>query len=696
MIRVLDNETIDKIAAGEVVERPSSVVKELVENAIDAGASAITVDCKDGGIEYIRVTDNGKGIASGELRTAFLRHATSKIRNASDLLDLNSLGFRGEALSSICAVGKVEVITKTAHALTGTRMEIDGGNELSFSEIGAPEGTTMIVRNLFYNTPARRKFLKTSNTEGSYISDMLERIALSHPEISFQVSVNGKNRFHTSGNGNLQEVIYRIYGKEVASALIPVDTEKSGIRIRGFLGMPELVRSNRNFEIYFVNGRYVVSDLIAKSIEEGYREYLMLHRFPLCFLLFTLNPHRVDVNVHPTKQEVRIQDQNLFFATVSEEIHDLLRRREMLPGHVLETDAERKAREKQAIREVQSGKNPEPFEGKRREEVLPKKPVPSMVAEGSSYGPSFETSKAASEAKPAAAEKVTIKSDGFFFTEPVLQEAPKPLTQGASIPIASEKMQAQSFPSSSEQQSQVTDSLSEPVAEPVVASSSGQVQEPVMPPAPEPVPVQTNLFTDRILTREHRKDFRIIGQVFECYWIIQYERKMMIIDQHAAHEKVNYERMVKRYREKNVLSQSLLPPIVLTLTAKEESMYLENAQAFTNIGFEVEHLGGSEYALRSVPVDLYGHSERELFLRVLEELADGNTRGSYKVIEEKIAGMACKASVKGGDKISLREAEALIDELLTLENPYNCPHGRPTIIVMSETELEKKFKRIVE
>jgi DNA mismatch repair protein MutL len=667
MIRVLDNETIDKIAAGEVVERPSSVVKELVENAIDAGASAITVDCKDGGIEYIRVTDNGKGIASGELRTAFLRHATSKIRNASDLLDLNSLGFRGEALSSICAVGKVEVITKTAHALTGTRMEIDGGNELSFSEVGAPAGTTMIVRNLFYNTPARRKFLKTSNTEGSYISDMLERIALSHPEISFQVSVNGKNRFHTSGNGNLQEVIYRIYGKEVASALIPVDTEKSGIRIRGFLGMPELVRSNRNFEIYFVNGRYVVSDLIAKSIEEGYREYLMLHRFPLCFLLFTLNPHRVDVNVHPTKQEVRIQDQNLFFATVSEEIHDLLRRREMLPGHVLETDAERKAREKQAIREVQSGKNPEPFEGKRREEVLPKKPVPSMVAEGSSYGISSASTETRPDpmkpvAMPETTGKVTIETEGFSFTEPVKQTT-------TEVPPQEPAMQRKvEIPS----------------------------QEPVAPPAPEPVPVQTNLFTDRILTREHRKDFRIIGQVFECYWIIQYERKMMIIDQHAAHEKVNYERMVKRYREKNVLSQSLLPPIVLTLTAKEESMYLENAQAFTNIGFEVEHLGGSEYALRSVPVDLYGHSERELFLRVLEELADGNTRGSYKVIEEKIAGMACKASVKGGDKISLREAEALIDELLTLENPYNCPHGRPTIIVMSETELEKKFKRIVE
>ncbi len=680
MIRVLDNETIDKIAAGEVVERPSSVVKELVENAIDAGATAITVDCKDGGVEFIRVTDNGKGIAAGELRTAFLRHATSKIRNASDLLDLNSLGFRGEALSSICAVGKVEVITKTPDALTGTRMEIDGGNEQSFSEIGAPEGTTMIVRNLFYNTPARRKFLKTSNTEGSYISDMLERIALSHPEISFQVSVNGKNRFHTSGNGNLQEVIYRIYGKEVASALLPVDTEKSGIRIHGFLGTPELVRSNRNFEIYFVNGRYVVSDLIAKSIEEGYREYLMLHRFPLCFLMFSMNPHRVDVNVHPTKQEVRIQDQNLFFATVSEEIHDLLRRREMLPGHVLETDAERKIREKQAIREVQSGKNPEPFEGKRREEVLPKKPVSSMVAEGSSYGVSGASTETGPDptnpvtmpvvcpdqanpvAMPEATGKVTIETEGFSFTEPVKQTT-------AEVPPQEPAMQKKAeIPS----------------------------QESASPPAPEPVPVQTNLFSEKILTREHRKDFRIIGQVFECYWIIQYERKMMIIDQHAAHEKVNYERMVKRYREKNVLSQSLLPPIVLTLTAKEESMYLENAQAFTNIGFEVEHLGGSEYALRSVPVDLYGHSERELFLRVLEELADGNTRGSYKVIEEKIAGMACKASVKGGDKISFREAEALIDELLTLENPYNCPHGRPTIIVMSETELEKKFKRIVE
>ncbi|MCR4897349.1 MAG: DNA mismatch repair endonuclease MutL [Lachnospiraceae bacterium] len=639
MIRVLDEATIDKIAAGEVVERPASVVKELVENAVDAGARAITVECRDGGIEWIRITDDGCGIPSEEVRTAFLRHATSKIRDASDLSALSSLGFRGEALSSICAVSRVEIITKTPDALIGVRMEIEGGKETGFSEVGAPNGTTILVRNLFYNTPARRKFLKTPNTEGSAITDVMERIALSHPEIAFQVTVNGKSRFHTSGNAQLKDAIYQIYGREIAFSLVPFQAEKNGIRIRGFLGKPELVRSNRSFEIYYINGRYVISDLIAKSIEEGYREYLMLHRFPVCFLLFTIDPHAVDVNVHPTKQEVRIQDSNLFYATVSEAIHEALRSREMLPEHVLESKAERKEREKDAINEVRSGKNPEPFETERRS---------SAVREESTY---------------RAPVGAAVTADDFF-RETTAEKAPfEPAPPAKDLFAPDERIPAKNG---------ITFS------------------------APAEKPKQQNLFEDKILTKEHRKDFRIIGQVFETYWLIQYERKLMIIDQHAAHEKVNYERMVKAYREKAVCSQSLLPPVIVTLSSSEEDLYLKHADAFAAIGFEIEHMGGSEYALRAVPTDLYGQSEGTLFLRILEELSDGNARGSYKVIEEKIAGMACKASVKGGDKLTLQEAERLIDELLTLENPYNCPHGRPTIIVMTETELEKKFKRIVE
>ncbi len=691
MIRVLDEATIDKIAAGEVVERPASVVKELVENAVDAGAKAITVECRDGGIEWIRITDDGCGIPSGEVRTAFLRHATSKIKDATDLSALLSLGFRGEALSSICAVSRVEIITKTPDALIGTRMEIEGGKETSFSEVGAPNGTTILVRNLFYNTPARRKFLKTPNTEGSAITDVMERIALSHPEIAFQVTVNGKSRFHTSGNAQLKDAIYQIYGREIAFSLVPFNASKNGISVRGFLGKPELVRSNRNFEIYYINGRYVVSDLIAKSIEEGYREYLMLHRFPVCFLLFTIDPHAVDVNVHPTKQEVRIQDSNLFYATVSEAIRAVLKAQEMLPGHVLESKAEQKEREKESISEVRSGKNPEPFELERRGVAVreestygttpsnagtPKSPISAPTTERAiaAVSPSIDVQKT---------EQVTVED---FFTETTAEKAPfEPAPPAKDLFAPDERIPAKNGISFTEIGGQ---------RQP--ASPETEVQNQTAFPEIGESGQQQHLFADKILTKEHRKDFRIIGQLFETYWLIQYERKLMIIDQHAAHEKVNYERMVKAYREKAVCSQNLLPPVIVTLSSSEEDLYLKHADAFAAIGFEIEHMGGSEYALRAVPTDLYGQSEGSLFLRILEELSDGNARGSYKVIEEKIAGMACKASVKGGDKLTLPEAERLIDELLTLENPYNCPHGRPTIIVMTETELEKKFKRIVE
>lgn len=678
-IQVLDNETIDKIAAGEVVERPSSVVKELVENSIDAGANAITVEIKDGGISYIRVSDNGCGIPSKELRTAFLRHATSKISSSEDLSKVTSLGFRGEALSSIAAVSMLEVITKTESDLVGTRIVLEGAAEKNCEEVGAPNGTTFFVRNIFYNTPVRKKFLKSAVTEAGYISDLMEHLALSHPDIAFQFTIGSQTRFHTSGNGDMKEVIYRIYGREVANAVIPIDVTKGDLHIKGFLGKPEQVRSNRNFEIYFINGRFIRSNLIARAIEEGFREYLMLHKFPVCFLSLELEPGNVDVNVHPTKMDVRFSDGPGFFAKLSEAIFDTLKSREMIPGHVLDKPSEIKKAEAEGLKEARKGVNPEPF-------LVPNNPERKI----SVYSEKTAETVPVFKEKPAEvfysedAEKPSKVAEEFFTDNTVFEEKETP----KEIKIPEVKAVSESKEIFEEKTITETRKITEEkeVSEVNIEPKALQITD----------IKQTDLFEDKILTVENRKKYRIIGQVFETFWLIQYDRKLFIIDQHAAHEKVNYERMMERLRKKEIVSQTLLPPIIVSLNGAEENVYLTNKDAFAALGFEIENFGGNEYALRAVPVDLYGHSEKELFLTVLDELAEGNSRGSYLAIEERIAGMACKASIKGGDIISRDEVEALIDELLSLENPYNCPHGRPTIIVMTESEMEKKFKRIVD
>ncbi len=611
-IQVLDAETIDRIAAGEVVERPSSVVKELVENAIDAGADSVTVEIKDGGIGFIRVTDNGAGIPRDQLRTAFLRHATSKIRGAEDLSGIASLGFRGEALSSICAVAMVEVITKTADALTGTHLVMEGPRETAFEEVGAPTGTTFLIRNLFFNTPARRKFLKSPTTEAGYIVDLMEHMALSRPDISFKFQVGSQTRFYTSGNGELREVIYRIYGRDMIQNLVPFSLETEAFQIDGYLGTPAIVRSNRNFEVYFLGGRYIRSNLLGRAIEEGYREYLMQHKFPLCVLHMKLKDiSRVDVNVHPSKMEVRFMDGPGIFDAVSAGIRERLRNREMIPSVGLD--------EKQpSHREIQ------------------------LLQEMSHQG------------KPVGGGNQ--RQSGFTKEKP--QIAPEPF----------EVNRARQYRVMEETRYQ---------------ADRGQTQD----------FHQGELFEEKVLTPEKRVYFRLIGQVFDTYWLIEYEDRMLVVDQHAAHEKVKYERFMKQYHEKSLITQNLLPPVIVSLTGQEETAYREYAAVFAELGFEVEPFGGSEYALRSVPVDLYGCQEKELFLAVLDELLEGGIRGDLTVVREKIASMSCKAAVKGNNRLSTQEAQRLIDELLTLDNPYNCPHGRPTIISVSKYEMEKKFKR---
>ncbi len=680
-IHILDSETIDKIAAGEVVERPSSVVKELVENAIDAGATAVTVEAKDGGIEFIRVTDNGCGMEREQLRTAFLRHATSKIGNAEDLMHISSLGFRGEALSSIAAVSKVEVITKPAGCLTGSRLLLEGAGEAGFEEVGAPEGTTFIMRNLFFNTPVRRKFLRQPATEGGYIADLMEHLALSRPDISFKLVLGNQLKFHTSGNGDLREVIYRIYGREAAGALIPMQWEQDGIRIEGFLGKPVQVRSNRSFEIYFINGRFIRSNVVSRAVEEGYREYLMQHKFPFCVLHITMDTSRVDVNVHPTKMDVRFTNAMGFSAYLCGAVKYTLKHHEMIPEAHLSSERELRAAVREEKRQREQEKSPEPFERKRTdayrvmEETNYQAERPKM--QEFIQNPVWKRVKA--DEKPISLQE-NPPDDFFTETSELSEEA---ADQTAKSPETEEK------PGKVKAEGEGLRIM--PKAEPAGSQEAVGNSE----AGGDEGAAQMNLFEDKLLTVENRSRFRVIGQVFETYWLIEFEEKLLMIDQHAAHEKVNYERLIRQFREKSVVSQTLLPPVIVSLSGQEETAFAENREIFEGLGFEVEAFGGSEYALRSVPVDLYGCGERELFLEVLDQLAEGRSFGSIRVIEEKIASMACKAAVKGNHLLSPAEAEALIDELLKLENPYNCPHGRPTIITMTKSEMERKFKRIV-
>lgn len=681
-IHVLDSETIDKIAAGEVVERPSSVVKELVENAIDAGASAVTVEIKDGGIEFIRVTDNGGGMEKDQIRQAFLRHATSKIEHAEDLIRVSSLGFRGEALSSIAAVAKVEVITKTADSLTGNRIVLEGAVEKEFAEVGAPDGTTFVVRNLFFNTPVRRKFLKLPATEGGYIADLMEHLALSRPDISFKFQMGSQVRFHTSGSGDLKEVIYRIYGRDVAASLVPIQLEQNGNKVEGYLGKPVLVRSNRNFEIYFINGRFIKSNVIARAIEEGYREYLMQHKFPLCVLHITMDAGQVDVNVHPTKMDVRFSDGITFSKMLSGAVHDTLKNHEMIPEAVLEDEKAKRQAERQEQMERQKTPTPEPFEQKR----------------GSAYRVMEESNY---QAEVPGLYKNAKTQD--FMQNPVWERVKSTENAGEMQEFAGKVSELQAnygkpaVPEAKEEEFFQEESTAEAPLPEVQTGirQTGAIQAEPLHDQPVQETKQMNLFEEKLLSVENRSRYHIIGQVFDTYWMVQFEDKLFIIDQHAAHEKVKYERLMQQFREKSVVSQALMPPVIVSLSAQEELLLQEYMETFVQLGFEIEAFGGSEYALRSVPVDLYGCSEREMFLEVLDELDSGVSRGSFQVIEEKIASMSCKAAVKGNNHLSHAEAQRLIDELLTLENPYNCPHGRPTIITMTKYEMEKKFKRIV-
>ena len=615
-IAILNQETIDKIAAGEVVERPCSVVKELVENAIDAGSTAITVEIKEGGISFIRITDNGCGIERDQVAVAFYRHSTSKIRSAEDLLTVKSLGFRGEALSSISAVARVELITKTYDELTGTRYVIEGSKELSNEEIGAPDGTTFIVKDLFYNVPARRKFLKTAQTEGSYISDMVEKLALSHPDISFKFINNNQTKLHTSGNGNRKDIIYHIFGREISSSLLEVKHECEYFKVEGFIGKPVITRGNRNYENYFINGRYVKSNILSRAIEEAYKSFLMQHQYPFTVLYFTFFSE-LDVNVHPTKMELRFDNNNEIYVELCDTIYAILSRKEMIP----EVPVDSTPAPKKIVHEYKEP-IPEPFEKRRINEVR------------------------AAESRSVYGQSVTSAVKDYSAIEPA---AKAPETSSACEPAQ------------------------------VVTGTQ-----------------QTLGDYDKVfLTESSKKQFSIIGQLFKTYWLIEFEDKLYIIDQHAAHEKVLYEKTMARLANKDFTSQRISPPIVMTLDAKESEMLEKYRPQIEQFGYEVEHFGGKEYMISAIPDNLFNIDMKDLFIEMLDDFSNATGRQTPDIITEKVASMSCKAAVKGNDKLTLPEINKLIDELLSLDNPYNCPHGRPTIISMSKYEIEKKFKRIV-
>ena len=693
-IHLLSQETIDKIAAGEVIERPSSVVKELVENAIDAQATAITVEIKEGGTSLIRITDNGCGIPADQVKIAFLRHSTSKISSALDLMNVSSLGFRGEALSSISAVSRVELITKTANELCGVRYQIEGSKEIGLEEIGAPDGTTFLVKDLFYNTPARKKFLKTPQTEAAYISDVVEHLALSHPDITFKFINNNQTKLHTSGNGNRKDLIYHIFGREIASALLEVDYECEFFHVSGYIGKPVITRGNRNYENYFINGRYIKSSLLSKAIEEGYKNFLMQHQYPFTVLYFTFDQSTLDVNVHPSKMELRFDHNQEIYKQLYDVIYGALAHRNLIPDVPVEEQKEK--REERVYKDP----IPEPFEKRRIQEIrnaiTKDSPYELRYPERFHQQPktqNVQTGQTGQQIKHPGVINIThgahvVREDGFTSglmpqkTENAVEQAQAPQSQEYA---AAEQLSVLQGQEHTEQEASIP------------AQGSGQQ---AAQKEPEPVQEQYEEITlssisPDFMTQAAKKEHRIIGQLFDTYWLIEYDEKLYIIDQHAAHEKVLYERTMARLREKDYTSQILSPPLILSLDAKEQEALERFREPIEKLGYEVEHFGGKEYMINAIPGNLFNLDMKDLFIEMLDDFSNMSGRETPELILEKVASMSCKAAVKGNNRLSMPEIQSLIDELLTLDNPYNCPHGRPTIISMTKYELEKKFKRII-
>ena len=741
IINVLDKDTINKIAAGEVIEGPAAVVKELVENAIDADANSVTVEIKDGGTSLIRVTDNGKGIGSDDIKTAFLPHATSKIKTADDLTLVSSLGFRGEALASIAAVSEVEVLTKTADEISGIRYVINGGKEEANEPIGTPEGTTFVVRNIFYNTPARKKFLKTPATEGRYVGEVMEHMAVSHPEIAFKFILNGQVKLQTMGNGSLKDVLFYIYGKETTANIIPVNNPDAdgelvnGLSVRGYIGKPSLTRGNKEYENYFINGRFIKNKVITRAIEDAYKSFLMQHRFPFTCLLISVDNSLVDVNVHPAKLEVRFSDTESIYRLIFHEVDNALRKKDLLPDMGVKQVHDKKP----LIRDFNSSHKaekteksggyiipdipmPEPFEksrqGEWKKELKPvfkqesfvadkvKRDEKSPLVKSEMYAP-FDNDTTSDKNKLDLLEIESIdKSEGGIkntcgnLAGDVSRENSVETEDNREYPTTVEqtdktsynkdfntvKEDGDTYKNMSENSFQADDGMMNATGIEQVFYDKDELHCDTNKSSKEE-------FKGGILAKKALPDIKIIGQIFGTYWIIEYDDSVYMIDQHAAHEKVMYERFVKEISQNKATSQNLLPPVVVTLSGSQRQIVEEIEEHLYKLGFEIEPFGGNEYVIKAVPTELFGISEKDLLFDIIDQYSLEGKKTTPDTVLVKLATMACKAAIKGNMNISLLEAKALIEELMSLDNPYNCPHGRPTMIFMSKSDVEKKFKR---
>ncbi|MDY4970278.1 MAG: DNA mismatch repair endonuclease MutL [Lachnospiraceae bacterium] len=691
-IHLLDQSTINQIAAGEVIDRPVSVVKELMENAVDAGATAVTVEIKQGGTTLIRITDNGSGISPEDIPEAFRRHSTSKISQAADLLTVSSLGFRGEALSSVAAVSRVELITRTHSSLVGSRYVIEGGKELTMEEAGAPEGTTIIVRDLFYNTPARRKFLKTPATEGGYIFDMIGKIALSRPDISFRFIQNGQNRLHTSGNHNLKDVIYHVYGREITREVVPISYESSFFRIDGYIGKPLISRSTRACEIYFINGRYIRSNLVNKAIEEGYRNFLMQHKFPFTVFNITIDPEFTDVNVHPSKMELRFRNQEFLYEEIVTAVRRTLTQGELSPDFTVESGKKKEMHVPEKAAEQREMHAPEKTAEQREMRAPENSPVQrevrapgnASVQKEAGPVPAVDREKDCAGGSPSAGQKGTEPV-------PVLQKPLESVLAGQKPPgsVSEDQKSSDSVPA---KKNPKKERGPEPFE---TRRMEKQIKEEKALYEAEAVDVrQQNLFEDKLLTVDTVSEIKLAGQIFDTYWIVQYQDTFLIIDQHAAHEKVLYESIIKRLKNQEYTTQQMNPPAIISLTPRQQGQFAELSGLLAEMGFEVEPFGGNEYAVYGMPDNLVGADPMDLLDEILETAGDKG-RITPEAVYEKAASLACKAAIKGNQHLSETEAVHLIADLVNLENPYTCPHGRPTMIKMTKYELEKKFKRVL-
>lgn len=687
-IQLLDQITIDKIAAGEVIERPAAVVKELVENAIDAGSTSIVIEIKEGGIAFIRITDNGCGIARSDIAKAFLRHSTSKIRSIDDLNTIHSLGFRGEALSSIASVAQVELLTKRGEDAVGGRYVIHGGVEQSLEDDAMNDGTTFLVRQLFYNIPARRKFLKTPSTEASHINDLVMKLALSHPDVSFQFINNGTLKLHTSGNGNVRDIIYNVYGRDIANELIQIDKVFSGIKISGYIGKPVISRGNRNYQNYFINGRYVKSNIISKAIEDAYKGYSMQHRYPFTVLHFEMDTSKIDINVHPTKMELRFMEQNSVYQVIYNCIQDALSNRNMIQEVEIETKEIVDSESKTNI--IKNDTNRDKNDSVKQivdDNKIIGKPHRNTNRYGSSLTPKEENENMAYFINKMQ-ERVSSYHNRMSSAE--VEDTTQIFKK--DNPITKEKIQ-QAVSYAKQNDDYTSQNV---VRESLGLRNDIENKDVKQEPVKQVVEKQLNMFEEHMIEPKVQQQYRLIGQVFDTYWMIEYKEQLYIIDQHAAHEKVLYEKTIKNWKDKEVTTQYVSPPIVLTLSMQEKQLLEENINRFTEIGFEIEEFGSDTYAIRGIPDNLYSIAKKELFIDMLDELSTSmNTHMQAERIMEKIASMSCKAAVKGKSTLSGLEMEHLITQLLSLDNPFHCPHGRPTIIAITKKEMEKKFKRIV-